>query len=765
MGALGLQAPDGQPLRTVLAQPRRAALLLYLALAKPRGLHRRDTLLALFWPEHDTEHARNALSQALHFLRSTLGQPAVVIGDGDTIGLDWREFWCDAVAFEEALDTGRRPEALDYYRSDLLEGFHISDAAAAFGRWLEAERARLGARYAQALEQEAEERTARGDAVGAVTYWRRLAAHDMYNSRIALGLMRALAAAGDPAGALQHARVHGTLLRDELGVEPDAEVAALVRELQSPRPEPRSSLSAAPSIAPTATHVERPPPAPLRRRRTAIGVGGLVLVAAVVGFAVLRGWQPPPPTIRSLAVLPLENLSGDSTNRIFADGMHDALITELARYPDLIVISRTSVMRYRGEDKKALSEIARELNVDGIVEGTLLWEGGRVRMNVQLVHGPSDRHLWAETYSRDLRDVLVLQQQLAEAIAREVRAATAPVERHRVVASGPADSAPQVLHLQELLLRGRLAEISRSPTGLAAAKEAYRRTIERDSMFAAGYAGLAGVYSMLAEYDYAPARRALDSARLMARRAMTLDSTLPDARTALGMLLGTDREFQAAEQEFRRAIQLAPSNARAHYWYSVLLVALGRGEEALAEANRAAALDPFAPRGVTAMQRSAEWLITGEHPEMQVPVAQRPLPILTIEPGEPVALAWEALDLAEQGNCADALPLIQRAQQFVTGNSLRLLQYVGAVDWWCGRRERARALNERMKRLPSASEHGARIAMMYVLFGELDSAFVWLPRTQWTLGWFSGLSADRRWDAVRSDPRFARFIKDLGLRP
>ncbi|MFL5546384.1 MAG: cyclase, partial [Gemmatimonadales bacterium] len=142
LGALDLRGPEGQELRPVLAQPKRAAVLAYLALATPRGPHRRDTLLALFWPEQDTEHARNALSQAIHFLRRSLGGEVLAAHNGEGLGLDWKNFWCDAAIFEEALDGGRFTEALDLYRGDLLEGFHVADAPE-FGQWLENERARL----------------------------------------------------------------------------------------------------------------------------------------------------------------------------------------------------------------------------------------------------------------------------------------------------------------------------------------------------------------------------------------------------------------------------------------------------------------------------------------------------------------------------------------------------------------------------------------------------------------------------------------------
>jgi TolB-like protein/DNA-binding SARP family transcriptional activator/Tfp pilus assembly protein PilF len=754
LGVLDLQGSDGQALGGVLAQSRRMALLVYLAIATPRGFHRRDTLLALFWPEQDTERARNALSQAVHFLRRQLGADAISGKNGEALGLARDAFWCDAVAFDEALDHGQLAEGLELYRGDFLHGFHIADASVEFERWLEGERKRLAGRCADALETLAAEREAAGDSAGAVVFWRRLATRDPYSSRVALRLMGALAATGDSAAAVQHAHVHETLLRDDLRVAPDPEVARLVRELQSGRVVTADRSSGPREPAPSRAGLVQAQRQPWRLG--SLFARATVVLALGAGIVLARGaGTSDAPPIRSLAVLPIENLSGDSTHQAFVDGMHDVLITELGRYPDLSVTSRTSVVQYQGT-RKPLPEIARELGVDGIVEGAILFEGRRFRMTAQLVHGPGDRHLWAQAYERDLRDVLILQGELASAIAHEVRTRTVPAERRPVPAEG--------LLLRQLYLRGAQAEVSRSLGGILTAKASYRRAIEQDANYALAYAGLARAYYLLADYDYAPAGPALDSAREMARAAVALDSTLPESRTSLAMLLATDRKFDAAERELRYAIAIAPSNALAHYWYSNLLVALGRGEEALREADRVEQLDPFAPRGVTAMQRYAHRLISGEHAELKVPVAQRPLPVLKLEPGEPIALAWEALDLAEQGQCADAARLIQQARQFA-GNSMRLLQYVAAVDWWCGRRQRARALTERMKRLPSAYDQGARIAMMHTLFGELDSAFVWLPRTQWTLGSFAGLSADRRWDPLRSDARFSGFLQEVGLRP
>lgn len=492
-----------------------------------------------------------------------------------------------------------------------------------------------------------------------------------------------------------------------------------------------------------------------------VAAAALALVAIAVAIREMRASSMP--TIRSIAVLPLDNLSGDSTHQPFADGMHDALITELARYPGLSVISRTSVMQYKGT-KKTVPEIARELEVDGVVEGAVLQEGGKVRMSAQLLHGPSDRHVWADSYRRDLRDILVLQSELAEAIAREVRVATVPPERRHPTAAGPPDSVPPELYLKELYARGRHAELSRNFAGMLTAKEYYRRTIERDSTFALGYAGLAGAHELLAYYDFAPVHAALDSARIMARRAVALDSTLPQTRTALAVSLANDGAFEAAERELKRAIELGPSNAQAHYWYSMLLVALGRGEEALREADRALQLDPFGPRAVLGMKRSAEYLITGQYSAMKIPVTER-RPIRKLEAGEPWAHARDAVDLAEEGRCDEARADILHARQFAPGSNMRMLSFVGAVHWLCGERARARAVLAEMKQRPDASDHATSIALLHTRFGEKDSAFVWLGRQRWTLIHDAFVSADRLLHPLHSDSRFRPVLERIGLRP
>ncbi|MFL5448616.1 MAG: tetratricopeptide repeat protein, partial [Gemmatimonadales bacterium] len=600
-------------------------------------------------------------------------------------------------------------------------------------------------------------------------------ARELYNSRLAFRLMRSLAAAGEPGGAIQHARVHETLLRQDLNVSLGPEIASLVQQLQA-KP-PSQAFVAATSLSSSSN---RPAESvlvqawdgdsagmPVRknrhRSRMAIVVSLAALVSTAGSVVTLRmgAHEPAIPPIRSLAVLPLQALSGDSAQEYFAQGMHDALIGELARYPELTVISRTSVLHYDGT-KKRLPEIARELNVQGVVEGTVFREGNRVRVNVQLLHGPSDRHLWARSYERDLGQILLLQDELANAIARELHVVTTPLKRNSAV-SIRSDSVPGQLQVRELYLKGRHAEQTRSLAGLQTAKEAYRQAIERDSSFALGYAGLAGVYGLIGSYGFSASEPALDSARTLARLAFRLDSTSPEVRTALGVTLGDASDFAGAEREFRSAIRFSPSDARAHYWYAILLVALGRGEDALREVKRAAELDPFSPRGVTAMDRYARYLITGERSFLQIPAGKRWSSFLKAEPTEPWARRANAMDLAQAQKCPEARSELDGAQHLAPG-TLSMEAGDAMVRWFCGDRPGAKKAIERLKRRDDARDQGIRIAMALALFGEKDSAFAWIGRTQWTLNKLTDLRANRWLDPLRSDPRYPELLRRLGLR-
>ncbi len=326
------------------------------------------------------------------------------------------------------------------------------------------------------------------------------------------------------------------------------------------------------------------PPTGFRTRQVVIA-GVVALLLAVTAVWLLNHSTEEMASIRSIAVLPLANLSGDPEQEYFSDGMTEALISNLAKIGSLRVISRTSAMHYK-DTRKTLPEIARELNVDAIVEGSVTRSGDRVRITVQLVHGRSDRHLWAEEYERDLRDVLVLQSEVAQTIAREVRVVLTPEDEERLARARAVD--PEAY---EWWVKGSYYEDIQE---FEHATEAHQKAIEIDPDYAAAYAGLAFSYSLRADWGFETAADVLPQAYAMVEKALELDPSLPYAYSALGMIKKVERNWDEATRAYERAIELDPGYAWAHHDYASVLSALGRDEEALIEITRAQQLNPLA---------------------------------------------------------------------------------------------------------------------------------------------------------------------------
>jgi TolB-like protein/DNA-binding winged helix-turn-helix (wHTH) protein len=295
----------------------------------------------------------------------------------------------------------------------------------------------------------------------------------------------------------------------------------------------------------------------------------------------------PLPKIESIAVLPLENLSGDAEQEYFADGMTDALITDLGKISALRVISRTSVMRYK-QTKKPLPEVAKELNVDGVVEGTVQRSGNRVRITAQLLHAPTDRHLWAESYERDLRDVLALQSELARAIAREVQVKLTPQEQTRLARARPVNPAAHDAYLKGCFFMPIWREV-----GWKKVIEFFQKAISIDPTYAPAYARLSLAYGYQAHPGIIPPEEAYPKARAAALKALELDDTLAEAHAALSGIRWFEWDWAGAEREAKRAVELDPNGVEAIASYATYLAIMGKSDEAIAEAKRLPDLDPF----------------------------------------------------------------------------------------------------------------------------------------------------------------------------
>ena len=325
-------------------------------------------------------------------------------------------------------------------------------------------------------------------------------------------------------------------------------------------------------------------------RRTSARAHRWLALAVVAGMGLLaaaylayrgRTQYAARPTIKSLAVLPLRNLSGDATQGYFADGMTEELITSLAKIRKLRVISRTSVMPYR-DGRKSSREIGKELNVDALLEGSVQRSGDRVRITAQLIRAADDAHVWADSYDRDLRDVLVLESEVARAIAKQIQAELTPAEQMRLSSASQVDP-----ESYQLYLRG-LHAWNRGPgEGAATSQKYFQEAIAIDPKFALSYVGRAFGYNLNSEYQLAKAP---------ARKALELDDSLSSAHAALAFAVyNGDWDFATAEHEFERALELGPNDPVTLHTYALYLDTLGRGDEAIAKMRNALEADPLSP--------------------------------------------------------------------------------------------------------------------------------------------------------------------------
>lgn len=496
-----------------------------------------------------------------------------------------------------------------------------------------------------------------------------------------------------------------------------------------------------------------------RRAWLAVGLAGAaVVLAALVGLNVgglrERLFGAGPPKIESLAVLPLENLSGDPEQEYFVDGMTEALIAELSKISALKVISRTSAMRYKNTDK-SMPQIARELRVDALIEGSVLREGEQVRITVQLIHGPSDKHLWADSYQRELRGILALQSEVARAIATQVRVAVTPEERDRLARARPVNPEAYRLYLQ-----GRYHWNKRTPEGIRKAFEYFRQALEKDPNYALAYTGVADCYIVGGgNYLGLPGSQAYPKAKEAVLRALELDETLAEAHAALaGILTDYERDWSASEREFQFALQRNPSYATAHQWYSELLSNLGRHEEAVAEARKAQDLDPLS---LIANTNVGVRFIFARRYDQAVEELRK---TLELDADFQRAHFWLGIAYEQKGMFPQAIGSFEKVVE-LSGRDPRYLAALAHAYAVSGRRgEAERMLGELEKLAKTHYVSAFSRALVYAGLANKKEALAWLEKAyEERSDDMAMLKVDPRFDALRSDPRFQALLRRMNL--
>jgi TolB-like protein/Tfp pilus assembly protein PilF len=455
-----------------------------------------------------------------------------------------------------------------------------------------------------------------------------------------------------------------------------------------------------------------------------------------------------PSLIRSLAVLPLENLSYDPEQEYFAEGMTEALITTLAKIGELRVVSRTSIMLYKGI-RKPLREIARELEVDAIIEGTVLRAGDRVRITAQLIDAAKESHLWVESYERDLRDVLSLQSEVAQAVAREVRVKLTPQEQAHIAQVRPVD--PEAY---EAYLKGRY-HWNRRP-GIRKSIEYFEQAIAKDPTYAAAYAGLADCLSALTAWGHVPG---CVKAKELAARALELDHSSGEAHTSLAFAALYDYDFLTAEREFERSIELNPRYGTAHHLFGFYLGLMGRYEEAYTELQRAIRLDP---------RSSLANALLGYiylYARRYVQAIEQFVKTTELDPNSAFAHGGLGWAYRCKSMHEPAIAAGQKAVELWHGPSP--LAWFGEAYAAAGRRDEAHKILEQLFELAKqryVTPYG--VARIYAALGMKEEALHWLETAyRQRAEWMVLLKVDPCLDDLRPDPRFKELLVRMNFPP
>ena len=705
LGGIELLPYGGGEPPAIVSQPKRIALLAYLALARPRGVQRRDTLLAIFWPESDERRARNALSQSLHVLRSCLGPDAVEGAGSQDVGVSPARVRCDVARFEDLLASGQPADAFDLYRGELLPGLHVPDSPD-FAHWLDLERDRLHRMARDSARAAAAEYEDRGSPALAMGVLHRAIELFPEDEDLFLRLVEVMADAGDRAGVMQAWQLFQRRRAHLIGLPPSAKVRERIDRIR-------------------------------RDDRTIRSVPGTV----------------PDAPVRSLAVLPLQRL-GSEGDAYSTAGMTEALVAELGRIRSLRVISHQSVLRFQGSTLP-LRDIAAKLDVDALVEGSVLEAGGRVRVTAQLVRAEPEEHLWADAFEADAQDVIAVHRDVAKAVAQAVSAALSEEEERELARESKVNPAAY-----DAYLRGWQKHATALPSEMAKALPLYLEAIRHDPTFAPPRASLVDIYFILMCMGEMPVEGNVDRAFESAELAIALDPHSARGHSALGLARMLRHDWSGAEESLVRATVLGPSLALGHAHLVGFLTGMGRFDEAAAAAERCRRLDPLAPY--------AHWMVGWTlHYARRAEDSVRALEkMLEHFPSFPNAWTFLAKARYQLGDREGTLNACERAMELMPESPM-CLSYVAHIQARLGEADAAERSWQRFLGTGEARGYTDPYYAAAALagLGREEEALERLDHiradaSSW--GWL--LAVDPLLDPLRQDRRFDAVLERVGLR-
>ncbi len=720
LGGLELSDSQGRDLHGLLSKPKRLALLAYLASHNHHASRRRDSVVALFWPDMDAAHARGSLRQALRFLRRELGDGVLNGRSEEEIGFEPHSFECDAVTFEHACDAGRLSEAMQLYRGDFLDGFYVAGGSAELERWIEGERIRLrqlAARAAAELSQHAERE---GNLAQAVEAARQGVALHPDDEKGLARLIALLDRSGDRAGALSTFETFRRRLEKEYDATPSPETAARIQAIRT-RQTPFAEVA-----TPRLSARRRP----VRRVLWSV-VGGVVATAMI-------GWLSVSETHRSsVAVLPLTNATQDTALTYLTEGLSEGVTAALSRIPGLRVTTDTT---------------------DAVIAWTLRRQGDSLVLAVELRGTATSASQWASEFPLSASGALAVEGRVVGEVVGQLRPRLIDSidlrQLHRTTASADA----YLLYLQGRYFLGR-----RSPESISRARGLFAQAIERDPVYAAAYAGLGYSYVALAYYWVMPSREAFPLAEAAARRALQIDSTIGFAQALVAEATASYHwRWAAAEPLYHRAIALDPTDPESHHLFGVYLRTLGRFKEAEAEMRRAVELDPLTRH--FAYQLGRILACAGRPADAAVQFEKQ----LALDSVYPPAHYELAKVLASQGAYDAAIKeLATGARQWGDTAYTRLVQGSrGSAGYSAAR---VLGATRSLERLRARAQRGyvppVGFAREYIQLGRREESLASLRRAfevrDVTL---ATTNCDPEYAPLRADPRYQDLRRRMGLR-